>query len=58
MRLQKKRDIPMADISEKLLRNTGESPRKNLKKKNVRSFYHATDQRTYETILRHVQHAL
>ena len=48
----------MADISEKLLRNTGESPRKNLKKKNVRSFYHATDQRTYETILRHVQHAL
>lgn len=43
---------------EKLLKNTGASPRKNIKKKNVRSFYHATNQRAYETILRHVQHAL
>ena len=58
MKLLKRRDIPMADTSEKLLKNTGASPRKNIKKKNVRSFYHATNQRTYETILRHVQHAL
>ena len=29
-----------------------------VKKKNVRSFYHATNQRAYETIIRHVQHAL
>lgn len=58
MKLLKRRDIPMADTSEKLLKNTGASPRKNIKKKNVRSFYHATNQRAYETIIRHVQHAL
>lgn len=35
----------------------GVSP-EDIKKKNVRSFYHATNQRAYETIIRHVQHAL